>query len=77
MTQTSDVLVFLPHANYGNSPLDLEALNAHCLRGRATVLMRSRMAFAYCMIAVGSVLTFSGLVAVALTRNELHSSAQI
>lgn len=35
------------------------------------------MAFAYCLIAAGGVLAFTGLIAGGLARNSLHSSAQI
>jgi hypothetical protein len=35
------------------------------------------MAFAYFLIAAGALLALSGLIAVSLTKNELHSIARI
>jgi hypothetical protein len=50
------------------------ALNARCSRS-FIVIARMAFALAYFLIAAGSVLVLTGLVAGALHRNELHSMA--
>lgn len=46
-------------------------------RARDGIFLAGLMAFAYCLIAVGLMLTFSGFVAIALQKNELYSTARI
>jgi hypothetical protein len=64
--------------NCENFLLDTSTFDRASLARSERLTCRGKlMAFAYCLIAAGGVLTFSGLVAVAFARNELYSSAQI
>jgi hypothetical protein len=49
-----------------------------CLsHGGQTLLLGETMAFAYFLMAAGGLLTLVGWVAIAFSKNALHSTAQI
>jgi len=73
-----------PAAGPGGPSLKLNLLNrlpeqaTHgAMRWCFLLLGYARMAFAYCLIAAGALLLFTGFVGFALKRNALYSTARI